>query len=166
MRQPICGWSCLNDGQLFKVGTSYLRPLASAHYSYQIKGSPDEHKAIVKFHTMWCVRTSPGYSCLFIPPLNRHSDFTVFSGVIDTDKFYQQISPPAVFTRPDGNFIIPKGTPIVQVIPFRREKFTSVIRPPGSDEGMTICNCGRRSLRQAGIESTYRYVMLPNEYAL
>lgn len=123
----------LHNGEM-KIGSTYPRQLATSHYNYQIRGSPDEHKQIIKFHSLWCVRTAPGYSCLFVPPLNRHSDFVVYSGIIDTDRFYQQIAPPAVLNLPDGVFTIPKGVPIVQVIPFRREKYKAVIRASKKDE--------------------------------
>jgi len=140
-----------DNGRGVNVGSPYPRNLASTHYGHQIKGSPDEARAIVKFHSMWCVRTSPGISCLMLPPLNRHADFSVFSGIIDTDTFHQQIAPPAVFTRGDGNFTIPKGTPLAQVIPFRREDFTAVIRPPDRHRGEGDNNLQQRqSLSEAG----------------
>jgi hypothetical protein len=123
------------DGGRIEVGATYPQQIASMHYSDQIAGSPWEQKALLRIHTLWCVKTSPGYSCLLVPPLNRQSDFTVFSGIIDTDTFHQQIVMPSYVTREDGIFTIPKGTPVVQIIPFRREAFKAVIRPPHKGEG-------------------------------
>ena len=47
--------------------------------------------------------------------------FKVLDGVVDTDTYYNNINFPFIWTGGSGEFVIPKGTPLVQVIPFRRE---------------------------------------------
>lgn len=116
------------DGSAAQTGTTYPVKLVAPHYSYQVKGAPFEHKIILKIHTQWMVRTSPGYSCLITQPLNRTSDLKNFSGIIDTDMFHQQITPSFIIDRPDGLFTIEKGTPLAQVIPFRRETIRGTVR--------------------------------------
>ena len=55
-------------------------------------------------------------------PLNRHQPvFQLFSGVVDTDTYQSLIHFPFVATAADGVYTLEKGTPLVQVIPFRRE---------------------------------------------
>ena len=44
----------------------------------------------------------------------------VLSGVVDTDAFPTPVNFPFVVTAGDGVHVLPKGTPLVQVIPFRR----------------------------------------------
>lgn len=81
-------------------------------------------KPYPKLINPWSIKTSKGYSCLFIPPMhNPNNIFTIMPGVVDTDKFIETINFP--FTMNDPNFegIIPAGTNICQVIPFKRDSF-------------------------------------------
>jgi len=65
------------------------------------------------------------YSCLFIPPLNNRDDrFEIFSGIVETDRHPVEINFPFCINGdkyPVLNTIIKKGTPYVQIIPFKRE---------------------------------------------
>jgi len=76
-----------------------------------------------KFVNPWQVVTPKGYSCLFVQPFWRYdSPFHVFPGVVDTDEHPVPVNFPFLI-RKDFEGYIRKGTPIVQVIPFRRESF-------------------------------------------
>ena len=76
----------------------------------------------MKFHNYWTIETPPGWSCLFIPPINRPDQrFEIASGVVDTDQYKTLIHFPFFATVGDGVYVIEKGTPIAQVIPFRRD---------------------------------------------
>jgi hypothetical protein len=75
----------------------------------------------LKFHNYWAIRTPPGWSCLFVPPLNRPNGvFEAVAGIVDTDTYSAHIHFPFFPIGPDGIHIIEKGTPIIQVFPFRR----------------------------------------------
>ena len=75
----------------------------------------------MKFHNYWTIRTAKGWSCMFLPPLNRPDAVVeVFAGVVDTDTYTAPINFPFVATAADGVYTLEKGTPLVQVIPFRR----------------------------------------------
>jgi len=75
----------------------------------------------------WSVITPQGYSCQFIHPLNRIDlPFYTFGGVIDTDKWGEAGNHPFVLKQ-GFKGIIPKGTPIVQVIPFKRDDWKSTV---------------------------------------
>lgn len=77
----------------------------------------------LKFINPWVIETDPGVSCIFTSPLNHmETRFKILDGVVDTDTYYNCINFPFIWTGGDGEFIIPKGTPLVQVIPFRREQ--------------------------------------------
>lgn len=77
--------------------------------------------SIPKWINIWGIKTPPGYSTLFIPPVHRPSEFSILPGVVDTDTYSNPVNFPFTFNRPDFEGIIPAGTPIVQVIPFKRE---------------------------------------------
>lgn len=76
----------------------------------------------MKFHSYWTIRTPEGWSCLFLPPVNRPDDVVhVFGGVVDTDTYRSPVNFPFVVTADDGVLTLEQGTPLVQVIPFRRD---------------------------------------------
>ena len=77
-----------------------------------------------KFINKWLIKTAPGYSCLFVKPMNRlESRFDIIAGVVDTDEYINVINFPFILNKWDAQFIIKKGEPMVQVIPFKRESY-------------------------------------------
>jgi hypothetical protein len=84
------------------------------------KGLPDE-VGYPKWSNPWGIKTPPGYSCLFVQPFHRDSIFTILPGIVDTDSYSSPVNFP--FTLNDWKFegLIPAGTPMVQVIPFKRD---------------------------------------------
>jgi len=80
-----------------------------------------------KFLNFWGIQTPPGYSTLFTHPMNRTElPFLTLSGVVDTDDYNQPVNFPFVI-RKDFEGIIEAGTPIAQVIPFKRENWKAVV---------------------------------------
>ena len=75
----------------------------------------------------WIIKTPPGYSTLFLPPLNNSDDrFNIIPGIVDTDSFNVHINFPIVINGdkyPSLETTIKKGTPYVQVIPFKRDNW-------------------------------------------
>jgi hypothetical protein len=129
----------------------YPKQLVSSHAAVQVKGSPWEHRVVLKIDTLWSAKTSPGWSCLYTRPLNRVSpDIEPFSGVVDTDTFHQNIVVPLYTPHREGTFTLEKGTPLVQVIPFRRERLASDIRVPTKSEGAAMRVQYNAVLSQAG----------------
>ena len=108
-------------GQTVTAGWEFDRELVSNHGSFQIAGSPYDPHPPMKFHNLWTIRTPQGWSCLFLPPVNRPNGvIEVLSGLVDTDAYRSPVNFPFVATAPDGVYTLKKGTPLVQVIPFRR----------------------------------------------
>jgi Family of unknown function (DUF6065) len=108
-------------GQTVTAGWEFDRELVSNHGAFQIAGSPYEPHPPMKFHNYWTIRTPKGWSCLFLPPINRPNGVVeVLSGLVDTDNYTSLINFPFVAIAPDGVHTLKKGTPLVQVIPFRR----------------------------------------------
>lgn len=70
------------------------------------------------------IKTPDGYSSLFTHPFNRFDlPFLTLNAVVDTDKFNMPVHFP-FFIHEDFTGIIEKGTPICQVLPFKRETWT------------------------------------------
>jgi hypothetical protein len=76
-----------------------------------------------KWINHWAIRTPKGYSTMFVQPMHRESVFTILPGIVDTDEYYAPINFPMVINDPNFEGLIPKGTPIAQVIPFKRESW-------------------------------------------
>ncbi len=114
-----------DGGTSVTAGWEFDKVMMSNHHSYQIAGNPTEPSPPCKFHNYWTIATPKGWSCLFVPPLNRSQPlFTVLSGIVDTDSYQSLIHFPFIPTAVDGVHVIEKGTPLVQVIPFPREALT------------------------------------------
>lgn len=75
----------------------------------------------------WIPKTPRGYSCMYIHPM-YHNDlpFVTMPGIIDSDVWNGPgLNSPNFFIKKGFNGIIPKGTPMYQIIPFKRESWTS-----------------------------------------
>ena len=107
--------------------TGFKYPLVDMHPQTQYPGAPFANAPVLKFLNPWLIRTPPGYSTLFVPPMNRFAAPIVpLCGVVETDRYYQEINFPAVCLLQSGaSAVLPRGTPLVQVIPFRRESWES-----------------------------------------
>ena len=111
-----------DGGKTVHSGWDFDRPMVSNHGPHQIAGHPMSHLPPCKFHNFWTIKTPPGWSCLFVSPLNRPNGlFEVVAGIVDTDTYRAPVHFPFFATGPDGLHTIAKGSPIVQVIPFRRD---------------------------------------------
>jgi len=74
-----------------------------------------------KWNNPFGITTPPGYSTLFMPPSHANSVFNILPGVVDTDGYNTPVRFPFELIEPDWVGIVPAGTPIAQVVPFRRE---------------------------------------------
>lgn len=92
-------------------------------YHKKNKGFP-----YAKILNPWIIKTPPGYSCLFIPPMHRSQDyFSILPGIVDTDTFDMKINFPFVLhghKHEEFKVLIKQGTPYVQIIPFKRNNWT------------------------------------------
>jgi hypothetical protein len=80
-----------------------------------------------KWTNPWSITTPKGYSTLFIQPMHRESVFTILPGIVDTDTYSAPVNFPFVINDITFEGLIPKGTPIVQVIPFKRNSWNMEI---------------------------------------
>ena len=102
------------------------------HSIKQLKGSPHVEKnknlPVHKILNPWIIKTPPGYSTLFVPPLNNSDDrFSIIPAIVDTDTFENEINFPFIVNGdkyPVLESTIEIGTPYVQLIPFKRESWS------------------------------------------
>jgi hypothetical protein len=79
---------------------------------------------LMKFHNPWIISTPKGWSVYFKNPSNNWSnDIELIEGIVDTDTYQSEVNFPYVWTgSEEGEWVIPRGTPLIQVIPFKRTK--------------------------------------------
>jgi hypothetical protein len=87
------------------------------------KNNLSEGGSYPKFINPWSIQTPPGYSVLFTAPMHRESVFTILDGVVDTDKYTAPVNFPFVLNDWKFEGLIPAGTPVAQVIPFKRDSW-------------------------------------------
>jgi hypothetical protein len=80
----------------------------------------------------WTITTPKGYSCLFVSPLNNADDrFSIIPGIVDTDSYKNEINFPIIINGDKYSELdttLTKGTPYVQVIPFKRDNWKMEIK--------------------------------------
>lgn len=118
-----------DNGATLNAGWDFDRTMVSFHAPEQVAGHPNLPRPPAKFHNYWTIRTPKGWSCLFVAPLNRANGvFEIVAGVVDTDAYHAHIHFPFFASAPDGRYTLEKGTPIAQVIPFKRSAPSATIR--------------------------------------
>jgi len=108
--------------------TSYPRSPLDFHDNSQVIGTPlfDEDGFIIKFTNFWTIETPPGYSLLVTHPVNRYDlPFTTLTGLVDTDLYKDDfINFPAQWRNREFQGVLPRGTPVAQCLPIKRELWT------------------------------------------
>lgn len=80
---------------------------------------------VFKYNNAWIPQTPKGYSCLIVSP-QGHNDlvFKAIPAVVDTDSSTLELVFP-VWVKDNFDGIVEKGTPVVQIIPFKRDDWNS-----------------------------------------
>jgi hypothetical protein len=112
------------------------------HSPKQLEGSPfiekNKNLPFYKIINPWKIKTPKGYSCLFVSPLNNSDDrFSVIPAIVDTDTFPNEINFPIIINGdkyPILETTIEKGTPYVQIIPFKRDSWKMSLKPRKQEE--------------------------------
>lgn len=110
-------------------GCTGLETFMGSHPETQIKGCPynggTNNKQFFKFSNPWHIVTPKGYSCLITAPINQFDlPIQILSGVVDTDTMHT-INFPFRLNAEEGCHAVKVGTPLAQIIPFKREKWHS-----------------------------------------
>jgi len=123
-----------------EINLNYGQP--EFHNTSQLGESPMVEKnkklAVHKILNPWLIETPPGYSTLFVPPLNNTDDrFSIIPAIVDTDTFQGEINFPFIVNGDKYEKLestIELGTPYVQVIPFRREAWKMEVVTQSEDK--------------------------------
>ena len=114
-----------NDGKLLEWDNKKFPYGIEFHGNSQIynwKLGKNDFREGVKFANPWRIYTPPGYSVMFLAPYYQFEKrFTVLSGIVETDTYHSINFPTLIHTKKD--IIIERGTPFIQVIPFKRDDF-------------------------------------------
>jgi|LakMenEpi03Aug12_release.lakeMendotaPanAssembly.Ray.scaffolds.fasta_scaffold157930_5 hypothetical protein len=98
------------------------------HKQEQLQSYPIPHgyyATSFKFLNPWIIKTEKGWSSLFTHPLHYDDlPFKCLPAIVDTDKYPSQVNF-IFFLKKTFSGLIQKGTPMMQVIPFKRENFKS-----------------------------------------
>lgn len=105
--------------------SEFYKKMVDSHTHQQISTieapNPNLPKPPLKFLNYWAIKAKPGWSVLFVPPINRPDPrFECIGGLVDCDKYFEFVNFPFFFNNPNFTGIIPAGTPLVQAIPFKR----------------------------------------------
>jgi len=103
----------------------FARSPIGFHDAGQVAGTPlfDADRFLIKFHNLWTIEAPDGYSLLFTHPVNRFDlPFTTLTGLVDCDRYRDAwIHFPAYWHDETFNGVLPKGTPVAQCFPIKRE---------------------------------------------
>jgi hypothetical protein len=90
-----------------------------------VERPPGYRKGVLKYLNGWIPITPKGYSCLITSPFG-YKDLPLHAvpGIIDSDKSLHDLTVP-MWLKDGFEGIIEKGTPLIQVTPFKRESWQS-----------------------------------------
>jgi hypothetical protein len=100
----------------------FPEPIIENHKLGQISTHPSHPKVPLKILNQWLIETAPGWSCLFVSPLNRIDEkLDLLSGIVETDKYFEYVNFPGFVKMENGYQKLERGHPLMQVIPFKRD---------------------------------------------
>lgn len=150
VKAPWYEWPSLNPLQFHPIDQAPTHPNRNGH-----------QVAYPKWINPWAIKTPPGYSVLFVAPFHHKADFTILPGVVDTDTYTAAVNFPFVLNNIKFEGLIPAGTPMVQVIPFKRESWKMSI---GEQEELEEQAKVVASLRTKFFDSYKSQYRQPKEY--
>jgi len=108
------------------------------HDPSQVIGTPlfEADRILIKFHNLWTIEAPDGYAVLFTHPFNRFDlPFTTLTGLVDSDRYHDAwVHFPAVWRDNAFEGVLPRGTPIAQCVPVRRDSWRLRSAPFTADE--------------------------------
>ena len=126
------------------------------HVPSQIATHSRSSQSVPKWMNPFGVQTPRGYSTMFIPPVNQdQAAFIPFSGMVDTDKFIQPVNFPFLLADPQFEGLVPAGTPLVQLIPIKRENWANKYHS-GETEEIDRAKRLKNSVFQHGYKMFFR----------
>jgi len=117
--------------------------------------------AYPKWTNPWAIETPKGYSVLFTQPMHRESPFKILDGIVDTDSYKAPVNFPFVLNDPKFEGLIPQGTPIAQIIPFKRDSWEMEL---GTVDNLIDLNSVTNKLRTKFFDSYKNQFWVKKEY--
>jgi hypothetical protein len=114
-----------------------------------------------KFVNPWSIKTEKGYSVLVTQPIHRDAPFRILEGIVDTDLYDAPINFPFTLNDPTWEGLIPAGTPIAQIIPFKRDKFVMKI---GNEKDKNTTITTLKKLKSSFFDTYRNYFWTRKEY--
>jgi hypothetical protein len=118
----------------------------TTHHIFEIHGSNTQKiqapigysPQVFKYNNCWIPQTPKGYSCIVTSPFGYNDlPFKAVPAVIDTDRSTLELIFP-VWVKDNFSGIVEKGTPIAQIIPFKRDDWESTFDYYEDDEYRNI----------------------------
>jgi hypothetical protein len=149
--QPYYEWANFSVIQFHPIQQAPVHPNNNGHTN-----------SYPKWINSWSIKTPPGYSVAFVQPWHRESVFTILPGVVDTDTYSAPVNFPFVLNEPTTfEGLISAGTPMAQVIPFKRDSWEMEI---GGQEDWVNQNKVTSLLRTKFFDSYKTQYRQPKEY--
>ena len=93
--------------------------------SREIPSPVGYQQVVYKYHNTWIPQTPKGYSCLITSPLGYNDlPFKAVPAIVDTDSSTLELVFP-MWVKEGFEGIVEMGTPMVQIIPFKRDDWES-----------------------------------------
>jgi hypothetical protein len=102
--------------------------------SREIPAPTGYDQVVYKYVNTWIPQTPKGYSCLVVSPLGYNDlPFKAVPAIVDTDKSTLELVFP-MWVKEGFEGIVEKGTPMVQIIPFKRDNWESTFNHYENDD--------------------------------
>lgn len=134
---------------------TFLRSPISLHDPSQVEGSPffTDDQFIIKFTNFWTIEAPTGYSLLFTHPVNRVDlPFRTITGFVDSDYYKDNLVHfPAQWHDSDFSGVLPRGTPVAQCIPVKRDSWTHEITTFSDEQASRLREISDAIKREDGV---------------
>lgn len=112
----------------------------------QIGTLPDG--TVLKLENPWNIKTPPGWSVYMFDPFyhETHKKIRCLPGIVDTDMFHEISFPCEINLLPGETFKLRAGTPIMHIIPFKRNSEMELVVRSMTHEDAYIVDKDRQEL--------------------
>jgi hypothetical protein len=133
----------------------FMRSPVGFHDGSQVVGTPlfEPDRLLIKFNNFWTIQAPPGYSLLFTHPVNRPDlPFTTLTGLVDADLYFDNwVHFPAHWHDETFSGVLPKGTPVAQCIPVKRESWEARIETLSDEDSKRLRTVSAEISREQGV---------------
>ena len=134
---------------------NYSRSPLDFHDNNQVTGTPffEEDRFVIKFINFWTFELPPGYSLLITHPVNRRDlPFQTLTGLVDADRYRDNfVNFPAHWHDPDFNGTLPKGTPVAQCLPLKRDTWQAQFKVIEGEGAARLQDLTAAILKEQGV---------------